>query len=109
VAVRDPRLIKTYFRTQARNANDFAALATPNYDTVPGWTPKSSKPYDQRSDAAPRIRVVLNPRYFNPDSSANANLLTHEITHVANQAQTGVGAPKMPRSTRRIGIPGRSQ
>ena len=60
---------------------------------MPGWTPKSSKPYDQRSDAAPRSRVVLNPRYFNPDSSANANLLTHEITHVANQAQTGVGAP----------------
>jgi hypothetical protein len=93
VAVRDPRIIETYFRTQSQNSNDVAAIAHPDSDVVPGWTPKDSTPYDNRSDAAPRSRIILNPRYFDPDKPGNTNLLTHEITHVANQAITGAGAP----------------
>jgi hypothetical protein len=93
VAVRDPRLFKTYFRTQSLNSDDFEAFAVPNYDQVPGWTPENSTRYDERSDAAPRSRIILNPRYFSPYSSGNASALTHEITHVATQTSTGAGAP----------------
>jgi hypothetical protein len=93
VAVRDPRLLKTYFRTDAENPNDFAAVAAQNFDLVPGWTPAQSTPYDRQADPQPRSRVILNPRNFNPYSSGNADLLTHEITHVATQASTGAGAP----------------
>src|SRR6185295_16897760 len=60
VAVRDPRLIKTYFRTEATNANDFAALAAPNYDIVPGWTPETSTAYTKVPTTAPGSRIVLN-------------------------------------------------
>jgi hypothetical protein len=93
VAVRDPRLIKTYFRTDATNANDFAAVAAPNYDIVPGWTPETSAATTKAPITAPGSRIVLNPRYFSPYSSGNADLLTHEITHVATQAQTAGGGP----------------
>jgi hypothetical protein len=93
IAVRDPRLIKTYFRSLPGGIDGASALATPNHDTVPGWTPKNSTPYDNRSDAAPRSRIILNPRYFDPNKPGNTDLLTHEITHVANQAYTGAGAP----------------
>jgi hypothetical protein len=93
VAVRDPRIIETYFPESRGSSNDVSAIATPNYDAVAGWTPTNSTPYDSRSDAEPRSRVILNPRYFNPYKSGNADLLTHEITHVATQGQTGAGAP----------------
>ena len=61
---------------------------------VLGWTPETSTPYDAQPDAAPRSRIILNPRHFSPYSSGNADLLTHEITHVATQAQTGAGGPE---------------
>jgi hypothetical protein len=93
VAVRDPRLIETYFRTQLQTSDGVAAIAHPDSDVVAGWTPKDSTPYDNRPDAAPRSRIILNPRYFDPNKPSNTNLLTHEITHVANQAYTGAGAP----------------
>jgi hypothetical protein len=93
VAVRDPRIIDTYFPELSGSSNDVSAIAAPNYDAVRGWTPMNSRPYDARSDAQPRSRIILNPRYFNPSESGNADLLTHEITHVATQGQGGAGAP----------------
>lgn len=93
VAVRDPRIIETYFPELSGSSTNVSALAAPNYDEVAGWSPTNSKPYDARPDAAPRSRVIINPRYFDPDNAGNASLLTHEITHVATQAQTGAGAP----------------
>jgi hypothetical protein len=93
VAVRDPLLIETYFPPLSGSSSEVSAIAAPSYDGVAGWTPTNSTPYDARSDAQPRSRIILNPRYFNPHDSGNANLLTHEITHVATQAQTGAGAP----------------
>ena len=93
VAVRDPRIIETYFPQSRGSSKNVSAIATPNYDAVAGWTPTNSKPYDARSDAEPRSRIILNPRYFNPYKSGNADLLTHEITHVATQGETGAGAP----------------
>jgi hypothetical protein len=93
VAERDPRLIRTYFRTDEQHPDDYAALAAPNYDIVPGWTPERSTADKKVPTTAPGSRIVLNPRYFSPYSSGNDDLLTHEITHVATQAQTRGGAP----------------
>lgn len=94
VAVRDPRLIKTYFRTELQNSDDVVAIAARNYDRVLGWTPANSTSYDERPGAKPRSRIILNPLHFNPSSPGNANLLTHEIAHVATQGRTGGGGPE---------------
>jgi hypothetical protein len=93
VAVRDQRLIETYFRTDLQSSKNVAAIAVPAYDDVPGWTPADATTYDQHSGAAPRSRVILNPRYFDPSDQENAVVLTHEVTHVATQAKTFPGAP----------------
>jgi hypothetical protein len=93
VAVRDQKLIETYFRTELQSSNQVAAIAVPAFDTVPGWTPDTSRPYDLTPGAAVRTRVILNPRYFDPGDRGNAQLLTHEVTHVATQARTLAGAP----------------
>jgi hypothetical protein len=90
VAVRDQQLIETYFRTALQSSEDVAAIAVPAYDVVPGWSP----PRDAGEEPpGPRSRVILNPRYFDPDDDDNTDLLTHEVTHVATQARTLAGAP----------------
>ena len=86
VAVRDQRLVETYFRTALQSSDKVAAIAVPAFDTVPGWTPHDATTYDQRTTAKVRSRVILNPRYFQPTNKDNAQLLTHEVTHVATQA-----------------------
>jgi hypothetical protein len=93
VAVRDQQLIETYFRTDLQSSDQVAAIAVPAFDSVPGWTPESSTPYDAEDGAATRSRVILNPRYFEPGNADNAVLLTHEVTHVATQGRTFPGAP----------------
>ncbi len=93
VAVRDQRLIETYFRTELQTSDQVAAIAVPAFDTVPGWTPRDKPSYDDKDDAATRSRVILNPRYFEPGNDDNAVLLTHEVTHVATQTRTLAGAP----------------
>jgi hypothetical protein len=90
VAVRDQQLVETYFRTALQSSENVAAIAVPAYDVVPGWSP----PRDSgEKPPGPRSRVILNPRYFDPDDDANADLLTHEVTHVATQARTLAGSP----------------
>jgi hypothetical protein len=90
VAVRDQQLVETYFRTALQSSENVAAIAVPAYDVVPGWSP----PRDAADEPpGPRSRVILNPRYFDPDDDANADLLTHEVTHVATQSRTRAGAP----------------
>ena len=86
VAVRDQRLVETYFRTALQSSDKVAAIAVPAFDTVPGWTPDDATTYDQKTTAKVRSRVILNPRYFQPTNKDNAQLLTHEVTHVATQA-----------------------
>jgi hypothetical protein len=93
VAVRDQQLVETYFRTELQSSDRVAAIAVPAFDTVPGWTPDDATTYDQRTSAQVRSRVILNPRYFQPTDKDNAQLLTHEVTHVATQARTWPGAP----------------
>ncbi|MDQ1599116.1 MAG: hypothetical protein QOD68_590 [Actinomycetota bacterium] len=93
VAVRDQRLVETYFRTALQSSDKVAAIAVPAFDTVPGWTPEDATTYDQKTKAQVRSRVILNPRYFQPNDKDNAQLLTHEVTHVATQADTMPGAP----------------
>jgi hypothetical protein len=93
VAVRDQRLVETYFRTALQSSDKVAAIAVPAFDTVPGWTPDDATTYDQKAKARARSRVILNPRYFQPADEDNAQLLTHEVTHVATQARTWPGAP----------------
>jgi hypothetical protein len=93
VAVRDQRLVETYFRSELQSSDHVAAIAVPAFDAVPGWTPADARPYDQRPGAAQRSRVILNPRYFDPSDEGNATLLTHEVAHVATQGRTRPGAP----------------
>jgi hypothetical protein len=93
VAVRDPALIDTYFRTDLQSVDDVAAISNPDTDLVPGWTPQNDTPYDGTERAQPRTRIIINPRYFNPKDPANLDLLAHEVTHAATQAITGAGAP----------------
>jgi hypothetical protein len=93
VAVRDQRLVETYFRTALQSSDKVAAIAVPAFDTVPGWTQDDATTYDQKASAKVRSRVILNPRYFQPTDRDNAQLLTHEVTHVATQARTWPGAP----------------
>ncbi len=89
VAVRDQQLIETYFRTSARTSENVAAIAVPAYDTVPGWT----KDDGTHEPLVARSRIILNPRYFDASDRGNADLLTHEVTHVATQSRTFPGAP----------------
>jgi hypothetical protein len=89
VAVRDQQLVETYFRTELQTSEDVAAIAVPAYDVVPGWSPPDSG----AARPGPRSRVILNPRYFDPQDEDNADLLTHEVTHVATQQRTRAGAP----------------
>lgn len=89
VAVRDQQLIETYFRTELQSSEDVAAIAVPAYGTVPGWSPSSAR----LPEVGARSRVIINPRYFDPADDANANLLTHEVTHVATQQRTRAGSP----------------
>lgn len=90
VAVRDQRLIETYFRSSDRTSENVAAIAVPAFDTVPGWSKEGA---EHEPVAAPRSRVILNPRYFDPGNRNNADLLTHEVTHVATLSRTFPGAP----------------
>jgi hypothetical protein len=89
VAVRDQRLVETYFRSSARTSENVAAIAVPAFDTVPGW----SEDGGGHEPLVARSRVILNPRYFDPSDRGNVDLLTHEVTHVATQARTLSGAP----------------
>jgi len=92
VAVRDQRLIETYFRTAVQSSEGVAAIAVPAFDVVPGWSTTAAGAAEE--GRAARGRVILNPRYFDPSDSANVNLLTHEVTHVATQKRTLAGAPE---------------
>lgn len=92
VAVRDQQLIETYFRTAVQSSEGVAAIAVPAFDVVPGWSTATAGAAEEGRDA--RGRVILNPRYFDPTDSSNADLLTHEVTHVATQEQTWAGAPE---------------
>lgn len=92
VAVRDQLLIETYFRTELQSSDDVAAIAVPAYDVVPGWSRAGAAQASGRG-AGPRSRVILNPRYFDPLQKSNADLLTHEVTHVATRSRTWAGAP----------------
>jgi hypothetical protein len=89
VAVRDQRLVETYFRSSDRTSENVAAIAVPAFDTVPGWT----KDGGRHEPLVARSRVILNPRYFDAGDRGNADLLTHEVTHVATQSRTFPGAP----------------
>lgn len=91
VAVRDQQLVETYFRTALQSSENVAAIAVPAYDVVPGWSPAGARAREART--GPRSRVILNPRYFDPSDTGNADLLTHEVTHVATQRRTWNGAP----------------
>jgi hypothetical protein len=93
VAVRDPALIDTYFRTGLQSVDDVAAISHPDSDLVQGWTPADDTPYDATKDAQPRTRIIINPRHFDPKDPGNLDLLAHEVTHAATQAITGAGAP----------------
>jgi hypothetical protein len=89
VAVRDQQLVETYFRSSDRTSENVAAIAVPAFDTVPGWTKDSG----EHEPLVARSRVILNPRYFDATDRRNADLLTHEVTHVATQSRTFPGAP----------------
>ena len=89
VAVRDQQLVETYFRTSARTSENVAAIAVPAFDYVPGWTKDGA----EHEPLVARSRVILNPRYFDAGDRGNADLLTHEVTHVATQSRTFPGAP----------------
>jgi len=89
VAVPDQRLVETYFRTSDRTSENVAAIAVPAFDTVPGWTEGGAK----HEPLVARSRVILNPRYFDATDRGNADLLTHEVTHVATRSRTFPGAP----------------
>jgi hypothetical protein len=91
LAVRDERMLESYFQYQLASSDDVAAIAAPVYGEVPGW---SSRADEERDWELPqRSRVVINPRYFDPEDPYNIDLLTHEIVHVATQHQTWAGAP----------------
>lgn len=92
VAVRDQRLIETYFRTALQSSDGVAAIAVPAFDVVPGWSRAADATTE--ADNGARGRVILNPRYFDPRDKDNADLLTHEVTHVATQERTLVGTPE---------------
>lgn len=92
VAVRDQRLIETYFRTPLQSSEGVAAIAVPALDVVPGWSRAAAA--DAGKGKGWRGRVILNPRYFDPADKDNADLLTHEVTHVATQERTLSGAPE---------------
>lgn len=92
VAVRDQQLIETYFRTPLQSSEGVAAIAVPAFDVVPGWSRAAAGAAE--ADHGARGRVILNPRYFNPSDKDNADLLTHEVTHVATQERTLQGAPE---------------
>ncbi len=89
-AVRDQRLIETYFRTELQTSEDVAAIAVPQSTEVTNWV--NDRPPNHEPELA-TYRVILNPRYFDPDNEFNAHLLTHEIAHVATGADTWSGAP----------------
>lgn len=92
VAVRDQRLIETYFRTALQSSEGVAAIAVPAFDVVPGWSRAADAATEAGNGA--RGRIILNPRYFDPRDKDNADLLTHEVTHVATQERTLVGTPE---------------
>jgi len=92
VAVRDQQLIETYFRTELQSSEGVAAIAVPAVDVVPGWSPDSA--VEAEAGYGARGRVILNPRYFDPSDKDNADLLTHEVTHVATQDRTLAGTPE---------------
>jgi len=87
-AVRDPRLIETYFRTELQSSENVAAIAVPVFTEVVDWVNEPRGEAELASN-----RVIINPRYFEPDNDFNALLLTHEIAHVATNADTWAGAP----------------
>lgn len=87
-AVRDPRLIETYFRTELQSSENVAAIAVPVFTEVIDWVNKPRGEPELASN-----RVIINPKYFEPDDDFNAHLLTHEIAHVATNADTWAGAP----------------
>lgn len=87
-AVRDERLIETHFRTELQSSEDVAAIAIPVLTEVTDWV---NEPRSEPELAG--TRVIINPRYFDPDDEFNAHLLTHEIAHVATMADTYEGAP----------------
>lgn len=92
VAVRDRRLVETYFRTALADAASVVAIAVPQTDLVAGWSPAPT-PAQRAAFSATGSRVILNARFFQPANDANVDLLTHEITHVATQSDTRAGAP----------------
>lgn len=88
VAVRDPQLLETYFKTGEQSSQDVVAIAVRGFDDVAGWSERPAKDVPQ-----PPSRVIINPKYFHPTNSGNADTLTHEITHVATLPITAVGTP----------------
>lgn len=89
VAVRDQQLLETYFRLPEADSRDVGAITVRAFDDVPGW---SQRPAPE--PAQPPSRVIVNPRYFDPDNAQNLDLLTHEIAHVATLPTVGVGTPE---------------
>lgn len=89
-AVRDRRLIETYFRSELQSSENVAAIAIPTYTEVTNWV-NELPPGAQPERAS--YRVILNPRYFDPDNDFNLDLLTHEIAHVATGDDSWAGAP----------------
>jgi hypothetical protein len=87
-AVRDRRLIETYFRTELQSSENVAAIAVPVFTEVTNWVREPTEEPELASN-----RVILNARYFDPDNAFNAHLLAHEIAHVATRADTWAGAP----------------
>ena len=90
VAVRDPHLLETYFRTEEQSSTDVSAIAVPAFDDVPGWSAASPA---EPAPGRPASRIIVNPRYFDPTDPSNEDTLTHELTHVATLPVTRQGAP----------------
>ena len=88
--VRDRRLIETYFRSEVQTSENVAAVAVPLTTEVTNWV---NEPPPNHFVELAGYRVIVNPRYFDPDADFNADLLTHEIAHVATGADTWAGAP----------------
>jgi hypothetical protein len=86
IAVRDRRVLRTYFEGSDQDPEGVAAIAVPVEDEVTGWLNDATRPPREAGS-----RVILNPDYFDPTDRYNEDLLTHEITHVATQALTGAG------------------
>jgi len=80
VAVRDQRLMDTYFTGRDNSPEDFVAAAVPFYTTVPEW--------DRGNARFVSDRVVFNAEHLDLRDPDLRYTVIHELTHVAMASVT---------------------